>query len=208
MKHIIITIITIFVAIISASCHEKSDAEKYIAEYNHYESVKITEFGNIQKFPYATRKVIAWSYFTAKEATYVAECTVNAFHAKNTNEAIEMLIECKDSTYRFIDRMPSSNTIENLSLIAKDPVLYLDRNLNDDFFVMRNARKVTYVLPNGKIETDVLIYDEDGEMQGLGITFKECVINFFKNCTEFYNECRELYIDLDDWMNGKYNVIN
>ena len=208
MKNLIITFITIFMTTFMASCHEKSDAEKFIAEYNHYESVKITEFGNIQKFPYATRKVIAWSYFTAKEATYVVECTVNAFHAKNTNEAIEMLIECKDSTYRFIDRMPSSNTIENLSLIAKDPVLYLDRNLNDDFFVMRNARKVTYVLPNGKIETDVLIYDEDGEMQGLGITFKKCVINFFKNCTEFYNECRELYIDLDDWMNGKYNVIN
>ena len=115
MKRIIITIITIFVAIISASCHEKSDAEKYIAECNHCESVIITEFGNIQKFPYATRKVIAWSLFTAKEATYVAECTVNAFHAKNVNEAIEMLIECKDSTYRFIDRMPSSNTIEKFT---------------------------------------------------------------------------------------------
>lgn len=207
MKHII-TIITIFVAIISASCHEKSDAEKYIAEYNQYESVKITEFGNIQKFPYATRKVIAWNLILSKESLYVAKCTTNAFQAKSVNDAIKILKECKDSTDRFMDKMPSSNTIENLSLIAKDPVLYLDRNLNDDFFVMRNARKVTYVLPNGKIETDVLIYDEDGEMQGLGITFGDSVVDFFKSCANFYKQCSELYIDLDDWMNGKYNVIN
>ena len=208
MKNLIITFITIFMTTFMAYCNEKSDAEKYIADCKHCESVIITEFGNIQKFPYATRKVIAWNYFTAKEATYVAECTANAFHAKNVNEAIEMLIECKDSTYRFIDRMPSSNTIENLSLIAKDPVLYLDRNLNDDFFVMRNARKVTYVLPNGKIETDVLIYNEDGEIQGLGIDFVDSVIDFFNSCSSFYEQCRELYIDLDDWMSGKYNVIN
>ena len=208
MKNFIITIITIFVTTFIASCHEKSDAEKYIADYNHYESVKITEFGNIQKFPYATRKVIAWNYFTSKEATYVAECTVNAFYAKNVNEAIKMLMECKDSTYRFMDKMPSSNTIENLSLIAKDPVLYLDKNLNDDFFVMMNARKVTYVLPNGKIETDVLIYNEDGEIQGLGITFVDSVIDFFNSCSSFYEQCRELSNDLNYWMNEEYNVIN
>lgn len=208
MKKFIITIITIFVTSFMASCHEKSDAEKYIAYCNRCESVKITEFGNIRKFPYATKKVIAWSFFTIKEAAYVAECTANAFHAENVNEAIKMLRECKDSTYRFIDRMPSSNTIENISLIAENPVLYLDKNPNDDFFVMMNARKVTYVLPNGKTETDVIIYNEDGEIQGLGITFEECVINFFKNSTIFYNECLELICDLDDWMNGKYNVIN
>ena len=103
MKRIIITIITIFVAIISASCHEKSDAEKYIAECNHCESVIITEFGNIQKFPYATRKVIAWSLFTAKEATYVAECTVNAFHAKNVNEAIEMYDKTIEVDPKYLD---------------------------------------------------------------------------------------------------------
>ena len=207
MKYIITTI-TIFMTIISASCHEKSDAEMYIADCKHCESVIITEFGDIQKFPYATRKIIAWSYFTKKEATYVAECTANAFHAKNVNEAIEMLIECKDSTYRFMDKMPSSNTIENLSLIAEDPVLYLDKNLNDDFFVMRNARKVTYVLPNGKIETDVLIYNEDGEIQGLGITFVDCVIDFFNSCSNFYEQCRELSNDLNYWMSEEYNVIN
>jgi hypothetical protein len=196
------------VTIFTASCHEKSDAEKFIADYNHCESVKITEFGNIQKFPYATRKVLAWSLFTSKEATYVAECTANAFYAKSVNDAIKMLKECKDSTERFKMRMPSSSTMDNLTLVAKDPVLYLDKNLNDDFFEMVNARRVTYVLPNGSIETDVLIYNEDGEMRGLGITFGECVVNFFKCCTSFYNERRELLTDLDDWMNGKYNVIH
>ena len=208
MKNFIITIITIFVTTSMASCYEKSDAEKYIADYNHYESVKITEFGNIQKFPYATKNVIALNLFTLEEAAYVAECTANAFHAKNVNEAIKMLRECKDSIYRFIDRMPSSNTIENLSLIAENPVLYLDKNMNDDFFVMMNARKVTYVLPNGKIETDVIIYNEDGEIQDLGITLKKYVINFFKYFNKVYNEWLKLTCDLDDWMNGKYNVIN
>jgi hypothetical protein len=208
MKNLIITTITIFVTIFTASCHEKSDAEKFIADYNNCTSVQITEFGDIQKFPYATRRVIAWNLFLSKESLYVAECTANAFHAKSVNDAIKMLKECKDSTDRFKMRMPSSSTIDNLTLVAKDPVLYLDKNLNDDFFVMVNARKVTYVLPNGSIETDVLIYNEDGEMQGLGITFGDCVINFFKSCTSFYNECRELLTDLDDWMNGKYNVIH
>ena len=208
MKNFIITIITIFVTTSMASCYEKSDAEKYIAECNHCESVIITEFGNIQKFPYATKKVIDWSLFALKEAVCVAECTVNAFHAKNVNEAIKMLSECNDSTYRFEDRMPSSNTIENLSLIAKNPVLYLDKNMNDDFFVMMNARKVTYVLPNGKIKTDVIIYNEDGEIQELGITLKKCVINFFNDLTKFYNESSKLKGALIDWMNGKYNVIN
>jgi hypothetical protein len=208
MKNIIITIITIFVSIFTASCGEKSDAEKFIADYNNCASVQITEFGDIQKFPYATRKVLAWSLRTSKEAAYVAECTANAFHAKSVNDAIKMLKECKDSTDKFKMSMPSSSTMDNLTLVAKNPVLYLDKNLNDDFFKMVDARKVTYILPNGNIETDVLIYNEDGEMQGLGITFGDSVIGFFKSCSNFYNQCRELYTDLDDWKNGEYDVIH
>ncbi len=206
MKNLIITIITIFMTTFMAYCNEKSDAERYIADCKHCESVIITEFGNIQKFPYATTKVIACSYFISKETTYMLKCTNNALDAKNTNEAIEILMECKDSVDRFKNKyMPAPNTIKTITLIAEDPVLYLDRNLNDYFFEMRNARKVTYILPNGRIETDVLIYKKDGEIQGLGITFKECVVSFFESCSKFYKECGEFYYDLANWMNGEYD---
>ena len=215
MKNLIITIITIFMTTFMAYCNEKSDAERYIADCKHCESVIITEFGNIQKFPYATERVQICGYFISKEALYVLKCTNDAFYAKNTNEAIKIIMECKDSVDRFknTNMMPAPNTIKNLTLIAEDPVLYLDRNLNDCFdknlkgyfFEMRNARKVTYILPNGHIETDVLIYKKDGRIQGLGMHFKDSVVRFFESCSNFYKQCGELYYDLANWMNGEYD---
>ena len=217
MKHFITLISIIILSAININiyaqsnslAYEKSNAERIIAEYNHYESIKIIEFGNIQTFPYDVRKISDRSLLILKEASYISQRMLDAFHAENTDEAIKLLRECKDSTYRFKDEwIPSSNTLDNLYLVTTDPALYLDKNLNDEFSTTMNARKVIYVLPNSSIKfTEVLIYNENGEIQYLGTSFTNRVVDLFNSCTDFHNSFRELFNELDNWENEEYNIV-
>ena len=203
MKHIILTTITIIAALTLSSC-EKKDAAKYIAEHNGYVSTKIIEFGEIQDFPSITRMALGLSLLTADETLRIMEEGNKAFEtAKTTKEAIRMLTECLDSTKRFENEvLPSTSLQMDMALIADNPDRYLGTT-NEELPTMK-ARKVTYSTPDGYVKSDVVIYNEDGEIQGLASTGYDSMKSFLQQLNKYNHAVLELEHDIRNWKRGYY----
>ena len=204
MKHIILTTITIIMTITFTACGEKHNAAKYLADSYGYVSTKVIEFGELQDFPYINMKAMGLALLTAKETNRLTHEDCKVFETAKTNrEAVRMLTECLDSTKRFESRvLPSSSLQIEMAMIADHPDWYLG-TINEEL-PMRKGRLVTFSTPDGYIKSDVVIYDNHGEIQGLGSTGYKDMKNFLDQLSKYNHEVLELQNDLWNWKRGYY----
>jgi hypothetical protein len=89
-----------------------------------------------------------------------------------------------------------------MAMISDTPEFYLGNTVED--IPTMKARKVSYSTPDGYVKTDVVIYKEDGDIQGLASTGAESVKNFLQSLHIYNQSVNTLQHDIRDWQRGYY----